>query len=283
MCLHIRAKFARSSHEYPLLFAPFVQTSLAFAFSVTMSSQQSITMSQIGSLSLPEPADGTLGHYQRLALRAGTLEEATYTGGLAVEEVVGWAKGLAMPPHVIHVDMRTPERAGWLGKKGWATLLFRELRVALPGLRAVRLIPARDSVESLLGIMATHTVGKSQPGLCAIYPTTGLVHWPMRIDMIAINNYFPASEPQANHSNLPFQWQRVQAQWWDDMGILPSHPTVPPLHHIPDITVPTLHRMKGLGWYRGIADPPPPSLRPSPPCAGHPCRTPPRMPPLTPP
>ena len=111
-------------------------------------------MSQIGSSSLPDPADGTLGHYQGLALCAGTLEEATYTGGLAVEEVVGWVKGLAMPPHVIHVDMRTPERAGWLGKKGWATLLFRELQVALPGLRAVRLIPARDSVESLLGIPA---------------------------------------------------------------------------------------------------------------------------------
>ena len=58
--------------------------------------------------------------------------------------------------------------------------------MALPGLRAVRLIPARDSVESLLGIMATHTVGKPKPGLCAIYPTIGLVHCPMRMDMIAI-------------------------------------------------------------------------------------------------
>ena len=179
-----------------------------------------------------------------------------------------------MPPHVIHVDMRTPERAGWLGKKGWATLLFRELQVALPGLRAVRLIPARDSVESLLGMMATHTVGKPKPGLCAIYPTTGLVHCPMRMDMIAINNYFPAGEPQANHSNLPFQWQGVQAQWWDDMGILPSHPTVPPLHHIPDITVPTLHRMKGLGWYRGIADPPP-FITPEPPLRTAPLQDPP--------
>ena len=176
-----------------------------------------------------------------------------------------------------------PKGRDGLGKKGWVTHLFRELQVVLPGLRAVRLIPASDTVESLLGIMATHTVGKPKPGLCAIYPTTGLVHWPMRMDMIAINNYFPAGEPQANHSNLPFQWQGVQAQWWDDMGILPSHPTVPPLYHIPDITVPTLHRMKGLGWYRGIADPPPPSLRPSPPCARHPCRTPPCMPPLNPP
>ena len=129
-------------------------------------------MSEIGTLSLPDPADGTPGHYEGLALRAGTLEEATYMGGLAVEEVVGWAKGLAMPPHVIHVDMHTPERAGWLGKKGWATLLYRELQVALPGLRAVRLIPARDTVESLLGIMAMHTVGKPKP-LCHLPH-----HWP---------------------------------------------------------------------------------------------------------
>ena len=236
MCLHIRANFAPISFAFrvSMLFLSYVFCpDLTFAFSVTMSTQQSIPMSQIGSLSLPDLADGTLGHYQGPALRAGTLEEATYTGGLAVEEVVGWAKGLAMPPQVIHVDMRTPERAGWFWKKGWATHLFRELQVALPGLRAVRLIPARDTVESLLGIMATHTVGKPKPGLCAIYPTTGLVHCPMRMDMIATNNYFPAGEPQANHSNLPFQWQGVQAQWWDDMGILPSHPTVPPLHHIP--------------------------------------------------
>ena len=243
-----------------MLFFSYVFCSdLTFAFSVTMSTQQSIPMSQIGSLALPDPAGGTLGHYQGLALRAGTLEEATYTGGLAMEEVVGWAKGLANPPppQLIHMHMRTPATAGWFGKKGWATHLFRELQVALPGLRAVRLIPACDTAESLLGIVATHTVGKPKPALCAIYPTTGLVHCPMRMDMIAINNYFPAAEPQANHSNLPFQWQGVQAQWWDDMGILPSHPTVPPLHHIPDITVPALHRMKGLGWYRGIAPPPP--------------------------
>ena len=178
------------------------------------------------------------------------------------------------PPQLIDVDMRTPERAGWFGKKGWATHLFRELQVALPGSWAVRLIPAGSTVDSLLGIMATHTVGKPKPGLCAIYPTTGLVHCPMRMDMIAINNYFPAGEPRADHSNLPFEWQAVQAQWWNDPGILLSHPTVPPLHHIPDINLPTLHRMKGLSWYRGITGPPP-SLCPSPPCAGHPPRTPP--------
>ena len=277
MCLHIRANFARISFPFRvnMLFLSYVFClDLTFAFSVTMSTQQSSPVSQIGSLSLPDPADGTLGHYQGLALRAGTLEEATYTGGLAVEEVVGWAKGLAMPPQVIRVDMRIPERTGWFGKKGWATHLFRELQVALPGLRAVRLIAARDTVESLLGIMATHTVGKPKPGLSAIYPTTGLVHCPMRMDMIAINNYIPAGEPQANHSNPPFQWQGVQAQWWDDMGILPSHPTVAPLLHIPDITVPTSHRMKGLGWCPVIADPPP-FITPEPPLPTAPLQDPP--------
>ena len=83
--------------------------------------------------------------------------------------------------------------------------------MALPGLRAVRLLPAGSTVHSLLGIMATHTVGKPKPGLCAIYPSTGLVHCPMRMDMIPINNYFPTGEPRAGHSNLPFEWQAVQA------------------------------------------------------------------------
>ena len=203
----LRANFALISFAFrvSMLFLSYVFCSdLIFAFSVTMSTQQSIPMSQIGSLSLPDPADRTLGHYQGLALRAGTLEEATYTGGLGVEEVVGWAKGLAMPPQVIHVDMRSLERAGWFGKKGWATHLFRELQVALPGLRAVRLISARDTVKSLLGIMATHTVGKPKPGLCAIYPTTGLVHRPMRMDMIAINNYLPVLPVSRRLTNLTF-------------------------------------------------------------------------------
>ena len=81
---------------------------LTFAFFVKMSAQQSHPLSQTGSLSLPDPSTGTLDHYQGIPLRPGTLEEATYTGGLAVEEVVGWAKGLANPPpppQLIHVDM----------------------------------------------------------------------------------------------------------------------------------------------------------------------------------
>ena len=132
-----------------MLFLLYVFCSdLTFAFFVKMSTQQSHLLSQNGSLSLLDPSVGTLGHYEGIPLRPGALEEATYTGGLAVEEVVRWAKGLATPPQLIHVYIRTAERAGWFGKKGWATHLFRELQVALPGLRAVRLIPAGSTVDS---------------------------------------------------------------------------------------------------------------------------------------
>ena len=162
--LHICANFAQISFDLcmGMLFLSYVFCSdLTFAFFVKMSNEQSHSLSQIVSHSLPDPCAGTLGHYQSIPLRPGALEEATYTGGLAVEEVVGWAKGLATAPQLIHVDMRTAERARWFGTKGWATPLFRELQVALPGLRAVRLIPAGSTVNSLLGIMATHTVAGS--------------------------------------------------------------------------------------------------------------------------
>ena len=275
--IHIRANFARISFDLcmSMRFLSYVFCSdLTSAFFVTMSTQQSHPLSQIGSLSLSDPSDGTLGHYQGIPLRSGTLEEATYTGGVAVEGLVGCAKELATSPQLIHVHMRTAEEAGWFGEQGWATHLFRALQVALPGLRAIRLIPAGSTMDSLLGIMATHTVGKPKPGLCAIYPTSDLVHRPMWMDMIAIHKYFPSGEPEADNANLPFEWQAVQAQWWDDLGILPRHRTVPPLHHIHEITVPTLQRMKGLSWYRGIADPPP-FITPQPPLRRAPLQDPP--------
>ena len=78
--IHIHANFARISFDFcmSMLFLPYVFCSdLTFAFFVIMSTQQSRPLSQIGSLSLPDPADCTLGHYQGIPLRSGTLEEAT--------------------------------------------------------------------------------------------------------------------------------------------------------------------------------------------------------------
>ena len=84
------------------------------------------------------------------------------------------------------------------------------------------------------------------------------------MDMIALSKCLPTKEPKGGHSSFPFPWHTATAQWWDDLGLFPAHPEVPPLHHIPDITLPTLHQMRGLSWYRGLAaPPPPPSLPPN--------------------
>ena len=50
-------------------------------------------------------------------------------------------------------------------------------------------------------------------------------------------------------TSLLFQWPTASALWWDDLGIFPAHLEVPPLHHIPNITLPTLHQMRGWSWY----------------------------------
>ena len=128
-------------------------------------------------------------------------------------------------------------------------------------------------VDSLLEIMSMHGAGKLKSGVCRIYPTTNFLHCPPRMDMIALNEYFPAKEPKGGHSSFHFQWHTATPQWWDDLG--PAHHEVPPLHHIPDITLPTLHQTCGLSWYRGLADPPPLHYPRTPfanqPLAGLPC------------
>ena len=107
-----------------------------------------------------------------------TLDQATYIGGLLVGEVVEWVKGLDPSPTLIHIDMREPARDGALRKKGWTTDLWHQLQLALPELRAVRLIPAPKTVDSLLGVMSQHGAGKLKSGVCTVYPTTNLLHCP---------------------------------------------------------------------------------------------------------
>ena len=70
--------------------------------------------------SMPDPAADTHAHFVGLPRRPHTLEEATYTGGLLVGEVVEWANGLDPSSTLIHIDMREPVRGGALGKKGGA-------------------------------------------------------------------------------------------------------------------------------------------------------------------
>ena len=73
-------------------------------------------------------------------------------GGVLVVEVVEWEKGLDPSPTLIYIDMKDPDRAGALHNKGWARALWQQLRLALPQLRAVRLMPAPKTVDSLWGL-----------------------------------------------------------------------------------------------------------------------------------
>ena len=132
-----------------------------------------MALSQHGSL--PDPAADTHAHFFGLPCRPHTLEEA---GGLLVGEVVEWAKGLDPSPTLIHIDMREPECAGALRKKGWATNLWQQLRQPLPELRAVHLIPAPKTVDSLLGVMSMHGSGKLKSGVCRIHPPLTLFSAP---------------------------------------------------------------------------------------------------------
>ena len=74
-----------------------------------------MALSQHGSL--PDPTANTEAHFIALPRRLHTLEEATNTGGLLVREVDS-AKGLDPSPTLIHIDMREPECADALRKKG---------------------------------------------------------------------------------------------------------------------------------------------------------------------
>ena len=137
-------------------------------------------MVQLASLSsCPDPAADTLAHYQALPVAHHQLEEATYESeALGVDDIVGWAGSLGPSPDVIHIDMRSPTRDSYLGGRGWATTLWRELRRQLPTLNFLHLTPHPSSVDQLLNSMRTDPVGKPRDAHVLIYPTTNLVYTP---------------------------------------------------------------------------------------------------------
>ena len=121
--------------------------------------------------SLPHPAADTHAHCPALPCRPYTLEEATYTGGLLVGEVVERVKGLDPTPTLIHIDIREPERVGALHKKGCATELRQQLQLAPSELRPIRLIPAPKTLDSLLRVMSMSGAGivLRIAGYCLLY------------------------------------------------------------------------------------------------------------------
>ena len=74
--------------------------------------------------------------------------------------------------------------------------LWHQLQLALPELRAIRLIPALKTVDSLLGVISQHGAGKLNSGVWPVYPASNLLHRsppPPRMDMITLNEYLSAA------------------------------------------------------------------------------------------
>ena len=66
-----------------------------------------------------------------------------------------------------------------------------------------------------------------------------------------------AAGAPADHSFFPFSWHLANPRWWDDLGIAPFHPTIPPQVHVPDVTHPTFYSTTSSQWYRGASCAPP--------------------------
>ena len=97
------------------------------------------TMSQLASLaSRPAPAADTLAHYQASPLptinwrrqRTSRRHWGWMTSWAVSHE---WSASLDPSPDVIHIDMRSPSRNSYLGGRGWATTLWRDLHPMTPG------------------------------------------------------------------------------------------------------------------------------------------------------
>ena len=253
-------------HSFALL-----QLSTPSRSSLSIMSQQ--TMSQLASLaSRPDPAADTLAHYQALPVAHHQLEEATYeSGALGVDDIVGWAASTDTSPDVIHIDMRSSTRNSYLGGRGWATTLWRELRRQLPSLKFLHLTPLPSSVDQLLNSMRTNPVGKPKDAHSQVYPTTNLVHTPRHCDMVSLQ-YLAAGAP-ADHSFFPFSWHLANPRWWEDLGIAPFHPTIPPRCTSPTLsTPPSIAQLLCNGTV--VPHAPPPSFQVSPPFAPNPFPTP---------
>ena len=73
--------------------------------------------------------------------------------------------------------------------------------------------------------------------------------------MVCLHDLGAGAPP--DHSFFPFSLHLFSPRWWQDLGIAPFHPTIPPQVHIPDITPPTIYSTSSLQWYRGASCAPP--------------------------
>ena len=116
--------------------------------------------------------------------------------------------------------------------------------------------------------MRTNPVGKPKDAHVQVYPTSNLVYTPPHWDMVCPHNI--AAGAASDHSFFAFSWHLASPRWWEDFGIFPFHPTIPPQADVPDITHPTLYNTSSLQWYYGASCAPPPSFQAHAPSAPNP-------------
>ena len=87
-----------------------------------------------------------------------------------------------------------------------------------------------------------------------------------------------AAGAPANHSFSPFSWHLASPRWWEDLGIAPFHPTIPPHVHTPNITRTHLLQYNFFAmvpWC--LMRPPPPFILSQPPLRTEPLPDPPHV------
>ena len=57
-------------------------------------------------------------------------------------------------------------------------------------------------------------------------PLTLCIPPPPNCDMVCLHNL--AAGAPADHSFFPFSWHLASPRWWEDLGLAPFHPTIPP-------------------------------------------------------
>ena len=82
-------------------------------------------------------------------------------------------------PKVVHIDLRRPSRNFYLGGRAWSTNVLRELRLWVPYLRSLHLLPFPATMDQLLIAMRTKPVGKPNDAHVQVYTTSNLVPYPL--------------------------------------------------------------------------------------------------------
>ena len=89
---------------------------------------------------------------------------------------MAWAASPDPAPEVIHIDLRSPLRNSYFGGKASSSNLWRKLRLRVPSLLVLHLLPLPATMDQFLNAMRTTPVRKPKDTHAQMYPTTNLVH-----------------------------------------------------------------------------------------------------------